>query len=151
MLLQELRNFGAEAASLNPDEMEMQKRVTTAQRGVKAAFELSWQGLDEQGKQLGQVLSLFAPEVIPWPLVERVTQELAWEEAAVTAGEEQLYGAYLLQPKKEREDCYSLHPLVREFLRGKLEQVSEATAYKRAFVGAMVEEAKQIPDALTLE
>ncbi len=33
----------------------------TAQRGVLAAFELSWQELEEEDKQLGCLLSLFAP------------------------------------------------------------------------------------------
>jgi hypothetical protein len=42
----------------------------TASLGVAAAFELSWEILDEPTKQLGCLLSLFALAPIPWSLVE---------------------------------------------------------------------------------
>ncbi|NEP49614.1 MAG: tetratricopeptide repeat protein, partial [Moorea sp. SIO3C2] len=44
----------------------------TAQRGVAAAFELSWLELDqdEDAQELGCLLSLFALAPIPWYLVE---------------------------------------------------------------------------------
>lgn len=44
----------------------------TAQRGVAAAFELSWQELDENAQVLGYLLSVFASAPIPWSLVESV-------------------------------------------------------------------------------
>ena len=40
-----------------------------------AAFELSWERLEETAQQLGCLLSLFALAPIPWPLVEQVIQE----------------------------------------------------------------------------
>lgn len=46
----------------------------TAQRGVAAAFELSWEELDKQARQLGCLLSLFAPAPIRWELVEQLVR-----------------------------------------------------------------------------
>ncbi|MGF1492420.1 MAG: NB-ARC domain-containing protein [Microcoleaceae cyanobacterium] len=42
----------------------------TAKRGVEAAFELSWQELNEEEQELACLLSLFALAPIPWELVE---------------------------------------------------------------------------------
>jgi hypothetical protein len=56
-------------ATVNP-EADM-----TAQRGIKAAFELSWQELAEDDQLLGCVLSLFATAPIPWELVEQCLKE----------------------------------------------------------------------------
>lgn len=44
----------------------------TANLGIAAAFELSWQELDAAAQQLGSLLSLFALAPIPWSLVESV-------------------------------------------------------------------------------
>jgi len=46
--------------------------TSTAERGVAAAFELSWERLEETAQQLGCLLSLFALAPIPWNLVEEV-------------------------------------------------------------------------------
>lgn len=45
---------------------------STAQRGVAAAFELSWELLDGNSQRLGKILSLFGSTLIPWYLVENV-------------------------------------------------------------------------------
>ena len=52
----------------------------TASLGVAAAFELSWQGLDESAQQVATVLSLFALVEIPWTLVEQCLPEIDAEE-----------------------------------------------------------------------
>ncbi|NES24805.1 MAG: tetratricopeptide repeat protein, partial [Symploca sp. SIO3E6] len=46
--------------------------ISTADRGVAAAFELSWETLPQTAQQLGCLLSLFALAPIPWDLVEQV-------------------------------------------------------------------------------
>ncbi|NER20493.1 MAG: tetratricopeptide repeat protein [Symploca sp. SIO1C2] len=46
--------------------------ISTAERGVAAAFELSWETLAKTAQQLGCLLSLFALAPIPWNLVEEV-------------------------------------------------------------------------------
>jgi len=48
--------------------------MMTARLGVADAFELSWERLDENARQLGCLLSLFALAPIAWELVEQVAQ-----------------------------------------------------------------------------
>lgn len=47
----------------------------TAKLAITAAFEWSWQDLDDQAQQLGCLLSLFALAPIPWSLVEQCLPE----------------------------------------------------------------------------
>jgi DNA-binding Xre family transcriptional regulator len=119
----------------------------TAQRGVAAAFELSWEKLDEDGKKLGKLLSLFGSSLIPWHLVESVEQKrcqlsslIPWhlvesveqkrcqlsskgEEFSSEKLEEatiNLIGFHLIQYNGEQN--YRLHSLIREFFKSKLEE-----------------------------
>ena len=99
----------------------------TAERGVEAAFELSWEVLDHSTQQLGKLLSLFALAPIEWNLVEQVKQqhcEMYLENGAFDAenlreARRKLLRLHLLQ--RENHKTYLLHSLIREFFRSKLE------------------------------
>ncbi len=67
-MLGRLENKRLDERSLSKSKSEADM---TAQRGVLAAFELSWQELEDSDKQLGCLLSLFAAAPIPWKLVEQ--------------------------------------------------------------------------------
>ncbi|WP_298904387.1 tetratricopeptide repeat protein, partial [uncultured Nostoc sp.] len=67
-MLRRLENNRLDERSLSKSKSEADM---TAQRGVLAAFELSWQELEDDDKQLGCLLSLFAAAPIPWKLVEQ--------------------------------------------------------------------------------
>ena len=76
-----LNEQGLDAPALDraPDE------ILTAERGVKAAFAISWAYLHQRspdGAQLARVLTLFAPVDLPWDLiavvVETYAQEYIW-------------------------------------------------------------------------
>ncbi len=115
----------------------------TAQLGVKAAFELSWQELDESAQQLGLCLSLFALAPIPWKLVELCLPDIDSEELE----ELRDYGlVYLNLVMAKEEKTYQLHELMREFFQDKQEKSAEADDLKRGFCQAMVAVAKDIPD-----
>jgi hypothetical protein len=102
--------------------------TSTARRGVEAAFELSWEELDEDSQHLGKLLSLFASAPIPWYLVESVekkycenskgSQEFDIEEFENSKA--RLLELHLLQPFQPLEHIYRLHSLIREFFRSKL-------------------------------
>jgi hypothetical protein len=102
--------------------------TSTARRGVEAAFELSWEELDEDSQHLGKLLSLFASAPIPWYLVESVekkycensegSQEFDIEEFENARA--RLLELHLLQPFQPLEYIYRLHSLIREFFRSKL-------------------------------
>jgi len=119
----------------------------TAELGVRDAFELSWERLDENTRELGYRLSLFALTAIPWRLVagEEETAEIEAARVALTR-------LHLLQ--RTDADTYRLHQLIREFFREKLEELDTPTTdrgggLKRAFAAQMVLLAQQIPDSPT--
>ncbi|MBN3895787.1 MAG: tetratricopeptide repeat protein [Nostoc sp. NOS(2021)] len=118
---------------------------------LEAVFELSWQQLDFMTQCVGELLSLFAPDIIPWQIVESVSQQLNWAKADVDKARKQLYQRHLIQSVAEGESCYKIHPLIREFLQGKLVGLNTADDFKKAFAAALVEIAQKIPKFLTLE
>ncbi|WP_445627333.1 tetratricopeptide repeat protein [Nostoc sp. DSM 114167] len=120
----------------------------TAQRGVLAAFELSWQELNDDDKQLGCLLSLFAAAPIAWDLVEQCLPEED-EEELEEIRDDKLLNLHLLQ--REDEGIYQLHPLLREFFQYQLTGLERAEELKRSFCKVMVAVAKQIPETPIFE
>ena len=120
----------------------------TAQLGVQAAFELSWQELAEDDKLLGCVLSLFAAAPIPWKLVEQCLTEKD-EDELEEIRDDKILNLHLLQRKGE--GIYQLHPLLREFFQSKFTGLEQAEEFKRSFCGVMAAVAKEIPETPTLE
>ncbi|MEH1789971.1 MAG: tetratricopeptide repeat protein [Nostoc sp.] len=114
----------------------------TAQLGVVAAFELSWQELDNQAQNLGCLLSIFALAPIPWDLVERCLPNQDSEDLE-DVRDDYLVNLSLLQ--RTGEETYELHQLIRKFLSDKLEELAEADELKRGYCQAMVAVAKDIP------
>jgi len=141
-MLRRLEKKRLEQAALIKPEGDM-----TAQRGVLAAFELSWQELNDDDKQLGCLLSLFAAGPIPWDLVEQCLPEED-EEELEEIRDEKLLNLHLLQRKDE--GVYQLHPLLREFFQYKLTGLEQAEELKRSLCRVMVAVAKQIPETPTL-
>jgi hypothetical protein len=137
-MLQRLEKKRLEQPALVKPEGDM-----TAQRGVLAAFELSWQELNDDDKQLGCLLSLFAPAPIPWDLVEQCLPEKD-EEKLEEIRDDKLLNLHLLQRKNE--GVYQLHPLLREFFQYKLTGLEQAEELKRNFCKVMVAVAKDIPE-----
>ena len=119
----------------------------TAQLGVRDAFELSWQELDESARELGIGLSLFAATPIPWRLVEACLAEID-EEELEEIRDYGLVNLHLVQ--RQGKELYQLHPLIREFLISKREASGIADKLKRDFCRVMVGEARKIPDEPTL-
>ncbi|OLT67027.1 MULTISPECIES: tetratricopeptide repeat protein [Moorena] len=130
----------------------------TAQLGVAAAFELSWEDLEEspEAQQLGCRLSLFAPAPFDWSLVEscviETEDEEEWEEEQEEL--EELRDSFLVNRnllQLTEQQTYRLHQLIREFFQSKLAQLPEADGYKQSFCKTMVAVAKEIPFTATLE
>ncbi|MBH8566015.1 tetratricopeptide repeat protein [Nostoc sp. CENA67] len=119
----------------------------TAQRSVLAAFELSWQELEDADQELGCLLSLFAAAPIPWYLVEQCLPEED-EEEIEEIRDDKLLNLHLLQ--RRGEGIYQLHPLLREFFQYKLTGLEQAEEFKRSLSEVMVGVAKYIPETSTL-
>lgn len=125
----------------------------TAERGVAAAFELSWERLKEDAQQLGYLLSLFALAPIPWVMVEQIVKAYNWSIDSDDLKEEiraDLLRLHLI--KRTGEEIYQVHQLIREFFQEKLKDLAEAQSNQMelAFAVAMSEEAKQISDTPNL-
>jgi tetratricopeptide (TPR) repeat protein len=160
-MLRRLEKKRLEERSLSQFEDDM-----TAQQRVQAAFELSWQELNDTDKQLACLLSLFAPTPIPWVLVELCLPNVDAEELEESR-DDKLINLHLLQ--REEKGIYQLHPLLREFFQAKLTLDPPNPPYqagqldsplkkggqrgdlKQAFATAMIAVAKQIPETPTLE
>ncbi|NMF65864.1 tetratricopeptide repeat protein, partial [Brasilonema octagenarum] len=132
--------------AINPEEEQLQDTEMTAKRGVKAAFELSWRELNQKTQYVGELLSLFAPDVILWEWVEFTSKSLNWVEADVKEAKKQLYKLHLIQRLAERDSGYKIHPLIREFLKVKQAASKQADELKRAFAEIFIAIAQKIPD-----
>ena len=137
-----LETKGLAHSSIQPGEGQR-----TAERGVAAAFELSWEDLDEPGRELGCLLSLFALAPIPWNVVEGCWPERDMEELE-DVRDTVLINASLLQRKGE--GFYQLHQLVREFLRDKLTSWGKANDLRKAFAATLARAACEVPQTPTL-
>lgn len=114
----------------------------TATLNVTAAFELSWQELDEEAQRLAAFLSLFALAEIPWGLVQQCFPEVD-EEDLEDLRDEQLVNLSLLSFEGSKN--YQLHQLLREFFGVKRSQMPEDEEMKRSFCRVMSAIADQMP------
>jgi tetratricopeptide (TPR) repeat protein len=143
-MLRRLENKGLDERSLSKSKSEADM---TAQQGVLAAFELSWQELEDSDKQLGCLLSLFAAAPIAWKLVEQCLPEEDIEDLEEIR-DERLLNLHLVQRKGE--GIYQLHPLLREFFQYKFTGLDKGEELKRSLCRVMVAVAKDIPQTPTL-
>ncbi|MBD2648117.1 tetratricopeptide repeat protein [Nostoc foliaceum] len=147
--LQLVGAYLAEDPSLSLAEI-LQQLPAQQKSQLEAVFELSWQKLNSMTQRVAKLLSLFAPDIIPWQLVESVSQLLHWTKADVDEARKQLFKHHLIEVA-EGESCYKIHPLIREFLQEKLAGLNTADDLKKAFAAALVEIADKIPESPTLE
>jgi tetratricopeptide (TPR) repeat protein len=121
--------------------------MTATHEHIAAAFELSWQELDEPARQLCYLLSVFALAPIPWSLVES-----CWPDGEVEALEEtrdrELVKRSLVQ--RVGENRYQLHQLLREFFGAKRAAADSAADWPHHYCQQMVQIAQQVPHSLTL-
>ncbi|MEH2423591.1 MAG: tetratricopeptide repeat protein [Nostoc sp.] len=144
-MLRRLENKRLDERSLSKSKSEADM---TAQRGVLAAFELSWQELKDGDKQLGCLLGLFAAAPIPWKLVEQCLPKEEAEDLEEIR-DDSLLNLHLLQRKGE--GIYQLHPLLRQFFQYKCTGLEKAEELKRSVCRVMVAVAKDIPQTPTLQ
>ncbi|WP_271948756.1 FxSxx-COOH system tetratricopeptide repeat protein [Microcystis aeruginosa] len=91
-------------------------RGITAERGVIAAFNLSWQRLQGLATQLAMLLGRFAAAAIPWQdLVEPTINSLGWEKKAVKDARKHLTHLSLIEIENGKNIV--IHALLREYFR----------------------------------
>ncbi len=119
LLLEDLLNQRLEKERLDQQSLQKPKPDMTAQLGMEETFKLTWQELDTQAQQLGCLLSLFTLAPIPWSLVELCFPDQDLKNLE-DIRDDSLFNLNLLQ--RTGKNTYQLHQVVREFLKGQLEQ-----------------------------
>jgi len=148
-MLERLKAQRLQDEAIDLDEQQMQNTFSTAQRGVRAAFELSWQELDAVTQRVAQYLSLFAPTVFGWEWIASATELFNCSKSEINTAKKQLYKRHLIERVEDRESGYKIHSLIREFLQAKLLVSEQANEFRQAFAAAFVEIAKKIPESPT--
>jgi tetratricopeptide (TPR) repeat protein len=147
-LLADLQAKGAAAKVLQQTHPEL-----GAMRGVVEALLISWEPLTGPAKSLLLLLSVMAPALIPWELVEASRlPELEVEEGSAFGDQQaELLRAQFLE--RSGPGLYQLHPLVRQFLRLQSQEQLELVARWRKQLAAAVAGVcrERIPQTLTLE
>jgi tetratricopeptide (TPR) repeat protein len=122
----------------------------TAERGLKAAFNLSWEELNNEpnAQILALYLSLFA--LAPFP--KGMILDLFPDEDGDTV-EEWLTDSlvHLSLVKDKGEGWYEIHPLLRRYFRDKLEASPHAEPAKRRYCGIMAKKSAEMPQNPTVE
>lgn len=125
------------------DEYEM-----LAERGVKAAFDLTWETLEPEARQVARLLSYFAPDWIEWDVAESVMQGVEGEEYELGELKARLENTSLVQFEPDRLGWCRLHPLIRQYLKEEeklaVQQTGEAP-FRSAFAERMIAIARKMP------
>jgi tetratricopeptide (TPR) repeat protein len=147
-LLADLQAKGAAAKALQQAHPELGAKL-----GVVEALLISWEPLTDPAKSLLLLLSVMAPAVIPWELVEACRLPVQELEEGSAFGDQQ---AELLRTQfleRSGPGHYQLHPLVLQFLRLQSQEQLELVARWRKQLAAAVAGVcrERIPQTLTLE
>ncbi|MBD2254771.1 tetratricopeptide repeat protein [Nostoc parmelioides] len=146
-MLERLELKGLRHKSLDKDDNDPTFTLNI-EWGVAAAFELSWDKLTNEAKQLGCLLSLFALAPIPWLLVESVN---TWQDTEdLGDARVNLEDFHFLQG----DQTYHLHQLIREFFQEKLKklklvQPEHVNELQDSFCQAMIAVVKQFSGSPT--
>ena len=140
-MLRRLEEKGLQHQALNVDKKD-RTQTLNIQRGVAAAFELSWEELSEDAKKLGCLLSLFTLAPIPWDFVTSVNIDLDYE--ALEDARIEIENLHLIQYRQNHIITYQLHQLIREFFKDKLDLLYKEL--KNIFCQAISNLEQEIPD-----
>jgi tetratricopeptide (TPR) repeat protein len=138
-----------DAKRLNAQSLTRTYDGMTAQLGVAAAFELSWQELDEAAQALCYLLSLFALAPISWQWVEQCLPDYDPEDLE-DLRDQNLVKFSLLQ--RTGEQTYLLHHLICEFFQAKQTALPEPAlidALKQSLCRVLAAIAREIPQTPT--
>ncbi len=125
---------------LNSDKEEV--------RSIKTILNLSWQLLETQAQKLALCLSLFASAPFPKHLIISLFSDEAKDEIEKWLTDS-LVKLNLL--KSLGNEWYQLHPLIRLYLREKLEGSEIANTAKSRYCTVMTDTSRTVPDTPTLD
>ena len=125
---------------LNSDKEEV--------RSIKTILDLSWQLLEKEEQKLALYLSLFASAPFPKHLIISLFSDEAKDEIEKWLTDS-LVKLNLL--KSLGNEWYQLHPLIRLYLREKLEGSEIANTAKSRYCTVMTDTSRTVPQTPTLD
>ncbi|MCA2632590.1 MAG: tetratricopeptide repeat protein [Microcystis sp. M20BS1] len=125
---------------LNSDKEEV--------RSIKTILDLSWQLLETEEQKLALYLSLFASAPFPKHLIISLFSDEAKDEIEKWLTDS-LVKLNLL--KSLGNEWYQLHPLIRLYLREKLEGSEIANTAKSRYCTVMTDTSRTVPETPTLD
>lgn len=139
-----------QSLSLQSEQLTPQANyIMSNQRGVWAAFELSWQSLDNKSQQLAHFLSFFAPGEILEELVSQVMAEAGMDKAITLASKTTLYQQSLLQ--KADGMTLRIHPLIQEFFTIKRQSYAHQDSWRKSYIQGTAKFAASMTNPLAFE
>ncbi|MBY5280966.1 tetratricopeptide repeat protein [Anabaena sp. PCC 7938] len=124
-----------------------------AQRGLQAAFDLSWDELKPEAKHLACVLGAFAASPVYWGFVTRIYQQLQGE----SFNEDNLKDRWLKSLRKlhlvitVEENIYNLHLLIHDYFSQQFKQHSDYSQIKQVYCNVFVDIAGDVEQSSNLE
>ncbi len=136
-------------ASLSPEDMPM---GIAAERGVMAAFDLSWEELKTEAQYLACVLGAFASAPIDWSHVEGIYVKSQGEAFNPDNLKERWLKSLLKLHlvKKTESGIFVLHSLLRDYFTSQLNKHSDRSQILSSFIAVFVDVAKIIELYTTL-
>ena len=139
----------------------------SAELGIVAAIDLSWQQLNPPAQHLAYVLSLFAHAPIPWELVtdfyrpEFYNQKSFWGKLKSFFQKQEIYTTEEINSarkeltklnllKRVETETYLFHSLIREFLHTKESQF-DASQLKQVVCKVIVAKGEETPQYITVD
>jgi hypothetical protein len=107
-----------------------------------ALLEQHWQSWRQDVADLAVLLSIFAPQPLPWIVVELASDILGWPVADVDDARVCLYTQGLLQLTDD--GCYALAPDMYPLLQSRLAQMPHASQLQAAVAAAIAHLAQQL-------
>ncbi|MEQ9552606.1 MAG: tetratricopeptide repeat protein [Coleofasciculus sp. G3-WIS-01] len=112
-----------------PDQTTKPPSQPTLQWGINTILEYIWRELNPITQQVGQLLSLFASTLWRWQWLESASDFLHWRQADLNQAQTQLDQWRLIESVANRQGCYKVQPLIREFFRKKLEALDSPAIF----------------------
>ena len=121
---EQLQRLGLDDDALQRSQITL----NSAERGVKAAFALTWEKLAANSRETALLLSLFASQGIVWEVVEEIAIAEKWNEIRtplaktkkeLNEGKKELYRYHLLGFSQEK-GVYNIHSLIHLFFKEQL-------------------------------
>jgi Flp pilus assembly protein TadD len=124
-----------------------------AQRGLQAAFDLSWEELKPEAKHLACVFGAFAASPVRWDFVTAIYQQLQGESFS----EDNLKDRWLKSLRKlhlvmtVEENIYNLHLLIHDYFSQQLKQDYNYSQIKQGYCDIFAIVASDIDQSTNLE